>query len=73
MKEISTNTWSLPRYAYGVCKTHGGVFKEDIETCDGEFFSLDELPELDMAKNTKEQIKMCFLAEKDSNWQTIFD
>ncbi|WP_276630111.1 MULTISPECIES: hypothetical protein [Terrisporobacter] len=48
MKEISTNTWSLPRYAYGVCKvftlckTLGGAFKEDIETCDGEFFSLDE-------------------------------
>lgn len=79
MKEISTNTWSLPRYAYGVCKvftlckTLGGAFKEDIETCDGEFFSLDELPELDMAQNTKEQIKMCFLAEKYSNWQTIFD
>ena len=79
VKEISTNTRSLPRYAYGVCKvftlckTHGWEFKEDIETCDGEFFSLDELPELDMAKNTKEQIKMCFLAEKDSNWQTIFD
>ena len=48
VKEISTNTWSLPRYAYGVCKvftlckTLGGAFKEDIETCDGEFFSLDE-------------------------------
>lgn len=79
MKEVSTNTWSLPRYAYGVCKvftlckTLCGPFKEDIETWYGEFFSLDELPELDMAKNTKEQIKMCFLAEKDSNWQTIFD
>lgn len=73
------NKHNIPRYAYGVCKVFmlckalGGEFKENIETCDSGFFSLDELPELDMAKNTKDQIKMCFLAEKDPNWQTIFD
>lgn len=73
------NKHNIPRYAYGVCKVFvlckalSGEFKENIETSESRFFCLNELPELDMAKNTEEQIKMCFLAAKDPNWQTIFD
>lgn len=73
------NKHNKPRYAYGICKVFvlcnvvGGEFKPNIETSESEYFILDELPELADEKNNKEQVKMCFLAAKDENWQTIFD
>lgn len=74
------NKHNKPIYAYGICKifvlcnTIGGSFKENIETTEIEYFSLDNLPNnLAIAKTTKEQIKLCFDAFYDNNWQTKFD
>lgn len=73
------NKHNTPRYAYGICKVFvlcdlvGGEFKPNIETCESRYFGLDELPKLAEEKNNKDQVKMCFLASKDKNWQTIFD
>ena len=74
------NKHNKPVYAYGVCKVFvlckviGGKFVENIETTEIKYFSLDDIPSnLAEEKTNKEQIKMCFNAYKDKNWQTQFD
>lgn len=59
--------------AYVLCDAIGGSFKENSETTEIGYFSLDELPVLAEEKNTKEQIAMCFEAAKNENWETQFD
>ena len=74
------NKHNKPIYAYGVCKIFvlcniiGGEFAENIETTEIKYFSLDEIPNnLAEEKTNREQIKMCFEAYKNINWQTQFD
>ncbi len=74
------NKHNEPYYVYSVCKVFvlceliGGEFKENIETTEIKYFGIDELPEnLANAKNNKKQIKMCFEAYKNPNWETQFD
>lgn len=68
-----------PEYAYGVtkafvlCKVLGGKFKANIETINSGYFGLYELPLLAEEKNNAEQIKMCFDAYYNENWETVFD
>lgn len=56
-----------------LCTYISGEFKENIETLGSGYFSLDNLPPLAESKTTKEQIKMCFDAKDDINWQIEFD
>lgn len=73
------NAHNYPVYAYGVCKIFvqcaiiGGRFRENCETIASRFFGLDELPPLSEEKNTAEQIRMCFRAYREKDWQTQFD
>lgn len=74
------NKHNRPIYAYGICKVFilcdviSGDFKSNIETTEIKYFSPDELPDnLANEKVTKEQILMCFEANNDSNWKTLFD
>lgn len=74
------NKHNVPTYAYGICKVFvlceivGGEFVENIETTEIAFFDLDDLPEnLANEKTNKEQVRMCFAAYKDENWQPLFD
>ena len=74
------NQHNAPSYAYGICKVFvlcellGGEFKENTETTEIKYFSLDEIPQnLANEKTSMEQIEMCFRALNDSNWQTKFD
>ena len=74
------NKHNKPIYAYGVCKIFvlcnviGGKFIESIETTGIDYFALDELPQnLAEEKCNKEQIEMCFKADKEENLQTQFD
>lgn len=68
-----------PVYAYKICKIFvlcnevGGDFKKNIETTESGYFTLDNLPVLATEKVNEEQIKMCFDACKDENWQTVLD
>lgn len=51
-----------------------GQFKDNIETTEIRYFSLEELPSnLAEEKTNIEQIEMCFHAKSDKNWQTQFD
>lgn len=74
------NKHNKPIYAYGVCKAFvlcevvGGSFEENIETTEIKYFSIDEIPEnLAEEKTNLEQIKMCFEAYNNPNWETLFD
>lgn len=73
------NLHNLPVYAYGICKAFvlceiiDGEFQENTETTESRYFSLDELPDLAEEKNTEAQIRMCFEAYRDKNWEPLFD
>ncbi len=76
---LDGNRKQARRYAYGICKIFvlcqlkGGHFRQNSETSESGWFSPDNLPPLFTDKNTEEQVKMCFLAATDENWQVLFD
>ncbi|MDF7638899.1 NUDIX hydrolase [Lactobacillus sp. ESL0791] len=59
--------------AFFLCHEISGEFIDNIETADCKYFAFTDLPKLSEHRNSKEQIKMCFEAAKDPNWQPIFD
>lgn len=74
------NKHNVPIYAYGVCKVFvlcrvtGGSFCENSETTEIAYFAPDEIPQNPaVEKTSREQIEMCFEADKDEIWQTMFD
>lgn len=73
------NKHNVPLYAYGICKVFvlcdiiGGTFIENIETTEIGYFSLNNLPTLAEEKTNREQIELCFKAEKDEQWIVLFD
>ena len=56
-----------------LCKEISGQFEPNDETDACEYFTLDKLPRLSLGRTTKEQISMCFVANKDPNWKTRFE
>jgi len=57
-----------------ICKNMGGSFKENTETSEVKYFSLDELPEdLNTHKCQKWQLELCLEASKAEHWNTYFD
>lgn len=68
-----------PVYAWKICKIFvlcrvlGGAFRENLETTQSGYFALDALPPLATAKNTREQIALCFRAAEAAHWETVFD
>ena len=73
------NMHNVPPYAYNVCKVFvlcenlSGHFQPNIETTESDYFRLEELPLIAEEKNNEEQIKMCFSAYHDKNWQVLFE
>lgn len=73
------NKHNVPVYAYGVCKVFvlceliGGEFAENVETTEIAFFDVENLPANPAKeKTTEQQIKMCFEAYEEENWQPYF-
>ena len=58
---------------YYLCQSLGGEFQANSETSQAAWFKEDDLPPLAENKNSTEQVKMCFAAHRDANWQTLFD
>lgn len=57
-----------------LCEYIDHYFKDNTETLDAKFFSLDNLPELSSNRTTIDQIKMCFDCYNNiEDWETIFD
>lgn len=74
------NKHNSPVYAYGVCKIFvlckvvGGLFKKNSEIIETKYFSLEEIHKnLTNEKITLEQIKLCFKANNNPNFETYFD
>ncbi|QUH31704.1 NUDIX hydrolase [Vallitalea guaymasensis] len=55
------------------CDYIEGEYINNIETCEAEFFDSDNLPQLSLGRNTKEQIEMCFKAREKELLEPIFD
>lgn len=77
---VLNRNWHVnSNYPYGVykifvlCELLGGEFHENIETLDSDFFEIGKLPSLSVARNTKEQVEMCFKANINRNSEVIFD
>ena len=70
---------NYPPFAYRVlkafvmCELLGGKFQPNSETLQSAYFALDELPEMNNEKNTKEQVELCFQAYHSKHWITEFD
>ena len=70
---------NCPVSAYGVtkvfvaCTALGGAFVPNSETTEARYFPESELPELSEAKNTADQIRMCFEAHRSPTWIPPFD
>jgi ADP-ribose pyrophosphatase YjhB (NUDIX family) len=56
-----------------LCKLIDENFEKNTETEESGFFSLDNLPPLSVGRNTMKQLEMCFKAEEEENFITIFD
>lgn len=72
-KHNQPQTMSTIYKVFVLCDFIDGEFEENIETSESKFFSLDNLPSLSKARNTKEQIEMCFNAYERKCFETIFD
>jgi len=55
------------------CQRIGGSFQTNIETSDCDFFALSHLPELSTGRVSKDQIEMCFRADRDKSFVPLFD
>ncbi len=70
---------NAPPMPYGVykvfveCDFISGSFKENVETSEAGFFTLDRLPSLSEGRNTRAQIEMCFAARKKKVHEPYFD
>lgn len=66
-------------YAYNIetfffiCEELGGQFTANDETLAAEYFGIDELPAMSKDRVNEEQIKMCFAAKDNPNWQVKAD
>lgn len=66
-------------YAWKICKVFvlctelGGAFAENDETIASGFFPLEALPPLAEEKTTREQVAICFEANRAERWVTVFD
>ena len=56
-----------------LCTAQGGSFMKNTETIASGYFSPDELPPLSEGKTTREQVLMCFDANRAEHWETVFD
>lgn len=76
---LERNKYVEEVYPYSVykifveCDYIEGSHKENIETIESGFFTLDNLPELSVGRNTRSQIEMCFKARKKRVLEPIFD
>ena len=56
-----------------LCEAIGGAFRENSETVESAYFAEDELPPLDEARSTAEQIAMCFEAYRDRTRTALYE
>ena len=55
------------------CELIDYSFKDNTETLESGFFSIDNLPDLSVERNNLKQINLCFEAKKNKVFETVFD
>lgn len=66
------NAYNIETFFF-ICEELGGQFTANDETLAAEYFALDELPAMSKNRVNEEQVKMCFAAKDDPNWQVKAD
>lgn len=56
-----------------LCDVAGGAFEPNIETTASGWFSEHDLPTLAEGKTNADQIRLCFAANRDPQWQVVFE
>lgn len=57
-----------------LCDVLGGTFQPNDETTESRYFPLSALPEnLNLHKNTPEQLRLCLEAKHAEHWETQYD
>lgn len=59
--------------AHVLCRVIGGEFHVNSETTESGYFSLDQLPELNIRKTNEEELKLCLEAYLADNWEPVVD
>ncbi|HEX2921762.1 MAG TPA: NUDIX hydrolase N-terminal domain-containing protein [Bacteroidales bacterium] len=70
------NNFVYPYTIYKIfveCELIEWNFADNMETYGADFFSLENLPELSVERNNREQIELCFDAKNKPVFETVFD
>ncbi len=59
--------------AFVLCRVISGEFRENDETTESGYFSLDNLPELNVRKTDERELRMCLEAYLADNWDPYID
>lgn len=59
--------------AFVLCRVISGEFHENLETTESRYFSLELLPELNVRKTDKRELKLCLDAHLAVHWDPIVD
>lgn len=59
--------------AFVLCRVISGEFHENDETTESGYFSLDDLPELNVRKTDERELRICLKAFKAEQWDPIVD
>ncbi|GKX30056.1 ADP-ribose pyrophosphatase [Vallitalea longa] len=76
---LDRNKYIKDDYPYAIykifveCDYIDGRYTDNLETSNAKFFEYENLPELSVGRNTKDQIKMCFEARETDILEPIFD
>lgn len=59
--------------AFVLCRVISGEFHENEETTESGYFSLDDLPEMNIRKTDDRELRLCYEAYKADHWEAIVD
>ena len=59
--------------AFVLCRLISGEFHENDETTESGYFSLDNLPELNVRKTDERELRLCYKAYKAEHWNPLID
>ena len=59
--------------AFVLCRVLGGEFRDNLETTESAYFSLNHLPELNVKKTDENDLRLCLEAYLSDDWNPIVD
>ena len=59
--------------AFVLCRVVSGEFHDNNETTESGYFSLNDLPELNVRKSDERELKLCLEAYQAKHWEPVVD